>query len=113
MLPENPIPVRSGSAAGLLAPPYTNLGTVLALELEITFEFKSELRFESAPGLTRAAGLEGCRVEEESVEVTVTASAGIDRSSKIRSRTGVSPLRVGRGPRAGRVITFSGQRIGI
>jgi hypothetical protein len=96
---------RSDSSAGLLVPPYTILGNVLALKFEFTFEFASEFTLEGV--------LEGSRIGGTVVLEVRTASVGIDRSSIIRSRMGVSPLSVGRGPRLGRVIIFTGQRIGI
>ncbi len=86
----------SASAAGMLAPPYLILGK----EPRVKFEFLLE------PALGGGSGTD--RAPDE-----LTADAGTDISSRSFSRMRVSPLRVGRGPRIGRVINFSGQRMGI
>src|SRR5258708_32169355 len=113
MSAADPTHERSDCSAGLLMPPYTTLGNVPALKVEFTSEFALEFMLEFRFEFRLEDGLEGSRVGEIFSLAVATASAAMYTSYIIRSRRAVSPLSVGRGPRAGKVTIFSVQSIGI
>src|SRR5260221_5906919 len=109
MSAADPSHERSDCSAGLLMPPYTTLGNVPALKVESTSEFALEFMLEFRFEFRLEDDLEGSCVGGIFALAVATASDGRYRSSISLSKRGVSPFTVGRGPRAGRVIIFSGQ----